>query len=279
MTTDTWLQIQQATAFIQSHSTLKPKAAIILGTGLGGLVDDMDIRLSMRYCDIPYFPTATVESHEGRLLMGYVSKIPVVIMQGRFHYYEGYPMQAVTFPVRVMRMLGATALFSSNAAGGLDPAHELSDLMLIEDHINLFPENPLTGPNLDKLGVRFPDMSQPYSRNLQKLALSVAQRLDLHLHKGVYVGLPGPNLETPAEYRYLRIIGADAVGMSTVPEVIVARHMRMEVFAVSVITDLCTPEKLRPMTIEEVIEAAQKAEPKLLALFREMLPLWSLGQG
>lgn len=274
--TDLWIKLQQATTFIQQTTAVKPRAGIILGTGLGDLVDDIDVRTAMRYKDIPHFPTSTVESHTGKLLLGYLDGVPVVVMQGRFHYYEGYTMQAVTFPVRVMKMLGAEALFISNAAGGLSNDQELSDLMLIEDHINLFPENPLSGPNLDKLGVRFPDMSQPYSPELRKLAFNVAKQEGLTLKRGVYAGLTGPNLETPAEYRYLSIIGADAVGMSTVPEVIVARHMRMPVLAVSVITDLCTPEKLRPMTIEEVISVAEAAEPKLLQLFRRMLPLWAV---
>lgn len=275
---DLWTQLRQATAFIERNTAVRPRAGIILGTGLGNLVDEIDVRSAMRYKDIPYFPTSTVESHSGKLLLGYLDGVPVVVMQGRFHYYEGYTMQAVTFPVRVMKMLGIEALFISNAAGGLSPEHELSDLMLIEDHIDLFPENPLRGENLDELGVRFPDMSEPYSLSLRKLAFAIAQQENLTLKCGTYAGLTGPNLETPAEYRYLRIIGADAVGMSTVPEVIVARHMRLPVLAISVITDLCTPEKLRPMTLEEVIAAAEKAEPRLLQLFRKMLPVWAIEQ-
>ncbi len=274
-TDDTWLQLQQATSFIQRNTSIQPKAGIILGTGLGALVEDIDMRTAMQYADIPYFPTSTVVSHQGKLLLGYLDEVPVVVMQGRFHYYEGYDMDAVTFPVRVMKMLGIEALFISNAAGGLSPEQNLSDLVMITDHINLFPDNPLRGPNLDKLGVRFPDMSDPYSLELQKIARSVADKEDIRLLEGVYAGVPGPNLETPAEYKYLRIIGGDMVGMSTIPEVIIARHMRLPVLAISVITDLCTPKKLRPMTIEEVIAAAEAAEPALLTLFRTALPAWA----
>jgi len=237
-------QLREATAYIRQHiSGFQPEFGIILGTGLGALVKDVTIEHTLPYAEIPHFPVSTVESHSGNLLAGSLAGRRVLVMQGRFHYYEGYSMQQVVFPVRVMKMLGIKKLFVSNAGGGLDPDMNYSDLMLIEDHINLQPTNPLVGKNLDELGPRFPDMYEPYDLNMLSQAEAAARELGFadKVRRGVYASLPGPMLETPAEYRYLRTIGADGVGMSTVPEVIAARHMGLPVLAVSVITDLCAP--------------------------------------
>ncbi len=267
-------QIQKAHRYIVSKLDFKPQFGIILGTGLGGLINEIEIEETISYDDIPNFPISTVESHHGKLILGHLAGKRVVALQGRFHYYEGYTMQQVTFPVRVMKMLGIERLFVSNAAGGLNPDYQISELMLIHDHINLLPANPLTGKNLDEFGVRFPDMLAPYDQGMIEKALQIAQKHQMPIHQGVYVSVPGPNLETPAEYRYLRIIGADAVGMSTVPEVIVARQMNVPTFAVSVITDLCYPEALKPVSIEEVIAAAHEAEPNLTLLMKELVGLF-----
>ncbi|MBX2842022.1 MAG: purine-nucleoside phosphorylase [Flammeovirgaceae bacterium] len=264
-------QIHEASNFLKSKCDLVPEVGIILGTGLGTLVNDINIQEIIPYEKIPHFPVSTVETHSGKLIFGRLSGKPVVVMQGRFHYYEGYNLKEVTFPVRVMKLLGIKYLFVSNAAGGLDPEHSKSDLMVINDHINLQYENPLTGPNLDDFGVRFPDMSEPYDLSLISLAQQISREQGLNLKEGVYASVPGPNLETKAEYKYLRIIGADAVGMSTVPEVIVARQMEIPVFAVSVITDLCSPGKVKKVTIQEVIAAAARAEPHLTKLIKELL--------
>jgi purine-nucleoside phosphorylase len=264
-------QIQEAARYVRSQLDFHPRFGIILGTGLGALAKEVDVQVAIPYDSIPHFPVSTVESHTGRLLLGTLAGQKVVVMQGRFHYYEGYTMQQVTFPVRVMKVLGIERLIVSNAAGGLNPAQEISDLMIIEDHINLQPENPLTGRNLDTLGDRFPDMYEPYDQGMIRLGQDIAAEHGIRVHTGVYASVPGPNLETRAEYRYLRTIGADAVGMSTVPEVIVARQMHLPCFAVSVITDLCTPEKLKPVSIADVLAAAAKAEPWLSLLTKEML--------
>lgn len=266
----TLAQIQEAADFIRPRLRQQPAVGIILGTGLGALAREVADPISIPYEQIPHFPASTVESHKGRLILGTLGDKPVIVMQGRFHVYEGYHMKQVTFPVRVMKLLGIQSLFISNAAGGLNSTFGMSDLMVIEDHINLHPDHPLWGPNIDELGPRFPDMSEPYSRTLLALADQIARQEGLLLRKGVYVSLPGPNLETPAEYRYLRLIGADAVGMSTVPEVIVARHMGLPVFALSVITDLCYGQ-IKPVTLEEVVAAAAKAEPHMTHLIREMI--------
>ncbi|GAA5020837.1 purine nucleoside phosphorylase [Marivirga lumbricoides] len=264
-------QIKEATIYIQSVVDYKPEVGIILGTGLGALVEDIEIHQKISYKDIPNFPVSTVETHSGFLIFGELSGKKVVAMQGRFHYYEGYSMQQVTMPVRVMKLLGIQYLFISNAAGGLNPSLKLSDVMVINDHINLFPENPLRGANLDEFGSRFPDMYEPYDRKLIEKAMEVAKDAGINLQEGVYAGVPGPNLETPAEYKYLETIGADAVGMSTIPENIVARHMQLPVFAISVITDLCTPEQLKPVSIPEIIGAAMKAQPKMMRIFKGLL--------
>lgn len=264
-------QIQDAVSFIQAKTDFSASTGIILGTGLGQLAKQIKVQCAIPYSQIPHMPTATVESHSGQLLFGTLGDKPVIAMQGRFHYYEGYSLQQVTFPVRVLKLLGVEQLFISNAAGGLNPDFALADLMLITDHINLLPENPLRGSNLDNLGPRFPDMYESYSLELREKAKTIAAAEGISINEGVYVSVPGPNLETPAEYNYLRTIGADAVGMSTVPEVIVARHMNMPVCAISVITDLCYPEALEPVTIEKVLAAAAKAEPKLTQLLTKLV--------
>jgi purine-nucleoside phosphorylase len=232
----------------------------------------MKIETSIDYASIPHFHVSTVESHSGRLLFGTLGGRSVVVMQGRFHRYEGYTLQQVTYPVRVLHALGARTLVVSNACGGLHPLYRRSDLMLIDDHINLIGDNPLIGPNESSLGPRFPDMSEPYSRRLQQIAQQTALELGIQLHRGVYVAVAGPNLETRAEYRFLRTIGADVVGMSTVPENIVARHMGMDVLGLSIITDECHPDCLQPVQIEDVLAAAAIAEPRLTALVQAVLP-------
>ncbi len=249
----------------------KPDVGIILGTALGRLVDEIDIEHTLSYADIPNFPVSTVEAHDGKLIFGRLGNKKVMVMQGRFHFYEGYTMQQITLPVRIMKMLGVETLFISNVSGGMNSTYHKGDLVIIEDHINLQTANPLTGPNLDELGPRFPDMSQPYDRKMIHTAWQIAKEEGYRIHKGVYVAVIGPNLETPAEYRYLRTIGADMVGMSTVPEVIVANHMGMKVFATSIITDLCDPDELEPVSVEEIIRIANEAEPKLTRLFYRMV--------
>jgi purine-nucleoside phosphorylase len=263
--------LQAALEAIRARTELEPRIGIILGTGLGGLAKEISVEVSIPYGEIPHFPLSTVESHEGRLLLGTLGETPVVAMQGRFHLYEGYSMKEVTFPVRVMKLLGAEVLVVSNASGGMNPLWSPGELVLIEDHINLLGDNPLVGPNLDQLGPRFPDMSAPYDRELQGLAQDVATALGITLHQGVYVAVPGPNLETRAEYRMLRTIGADIVGMSTVPEVIVARHMDMRVLGVSIITDACNPDYLEPVDVATIIRTAMAAEPDLTSLIREVV--------
>lgn len=264
-------KIQEAVDYLKSQGISQPKFGIILGTGLGGLIEHINIHKIINYGDIPHFPVSTVESHQGKLIFGEISGKTILAMQGRFHYYEGYTMQQVTFPVRVMKLLGIERLLVSNAAGGLNPDYQISDIMLINDHINLLPENPLTGKNLDSLGVRFPDMLEAYDPEMLGKAQEIAKAHNFRAHSGVYASVSGPNLETPAEYRYLRIIGGDAVGMSTIPEVIVARHMGLPVFALSVITDLCYEGAIKHVTVEEVIAAAQKAEPNMIKLFEELI--------
>lgn len=249
----------------------KPDVGIILGTALGRLVHEIDIEHTLSYADIPNFPVSTVEAHDGKLIFGRLGNKKVMVMQGRFHFYEGYTMQQITLPVRIMKMLGVETLFISNVSGGMNSTYHKGDLVIIEDHINLQTANPLTGPNLDELGPRFPDMSQPYDRKMIHTAWQIAKEEGYRIHKGVYVAVIGPNLETPAEYRYLRTIGADMVGMSTVPEVIVANHMGMKVFATSIITDLCDPDELEPVSVEEIIRIANEAEPKLTRLFYRMV--------
>ncbi len=264
-------QFLESVRYIQSKTSIQPQIGIILGTGLGNLVEEIEVDCALDYKDIPHFPLSTVETHSGKLIFGTFAGKPIVAMQGRFHYYEGYSMKQVTYPVRVMKLLGIEKLLISNIAGGINPNYELADLMVIEDHINLQPENPLVGKNMDELGPRWPDMFTPYDRSMIDTALKFGKEQGYRIHEGVYASVAGPNLETRAEYRYLSRIGADAVGMSTVPEVIVARHMNLPVFAVSVISDLCYEPKLKPADINELLEAANNAQPKLTALFSALV--------
>jgi purine-nucleoside phosphorylase len=259
-------RIAEAVAAVRERSGVSPSVGVILGTGLGGLAERIQVETEIPYEEIPHFPLSTVESHGGRLLLGTLGGKPVVAMQGRFHRYEGYTLQQVTFPVRVMRALGAETLVVSNACGGMNPFWAPGDLVLISDHINLLGDNPLTGPNDDALGPRFPDMSEPYSQALQEIAVQVATERRIPLRRGVYVAVAGPNLETRAEYRMLRTLGADVVGMSTVPEVIVAVHGGMRVVGISIITDACMPDALEPVDIARIIATANRAEPKLTDL-------------
>jgi purine-nucleoside phosphorylase len=261
----------EALQFIQSKTDLRPNYMLILGTGLGQLAEEMDIKTTIPYDEIPHFPVSTVESHHGKLLFGILGGKEVVAMQGRFHYYEGYTMQQIAFPVRVLKANGADTLFVSNACGGMNPNHSPGDIMLIRDHINMLGDNPLMGPNDDELGPRFPDMSEPYSERLMDIAINVALENNLLMHQGVYVALSGPMLETKSEYRFLRLLGADVVGMSTVPEVIAAVHMGMEVLGISAITDECFPDSLKPVNIEEILEAAAIAEPKMTRVIIHVL--------
>jgi purine-nucleoside phosphorylase len=260
--------IDDAVRYLRTRTAMQPSVGLILGTGLGGLVREIGAEVVVEYEDIPHFPISTVESHHGRLIFGMLAGKRVVVMQGRFHFYEGYTLQQVTFPVRVMKALGVSTLLISNAAGGMNPNFSRGDLMVITDHINLLGANPLIGPNDDHLGPRFPDMSEPYDRGLRTIADDVALNLKVRLQRGVFVAVPGPNLETRAEYRFLRLIGADAVGMSTVPENIVAIHSGMKVFGMSIITDECFPDALQPAKVEDIIGVAMSAEPTLTAIMK-----------
>ncbi len=260
--------IEEAITFLRTKTAMRPGLGIILGTGLGGLVKEIQIETVVDYGDIPHFPISTVESHHGKLIFGRLAGKEVVAMQGRFHFYEGYSMQQVTVPVRVMKFLGVHTLLVSNAAGGMNPQFTRGAIMIITDHINLLGDNPLIGPNDETLGPRFPDMSEPYSKKLIALAEQVALNMKIRTERGVFVAVPGPNLETRAEYRFLRLIGADAVGMSTVPENIVANHRGMQVLGFSIITDECFPDALQPAKVEDIIAVANGSEPKLTALMK-----------
>jgi len=265
-------QIKEATEFIQKRITTKPEVGIILGTGLGDrMVEEIDEQVVINYNAIPHFPITTVATHKGQLIFGKVHGKYVMAMRGRLHYYEGYSMHQIALPIRVMHMLGIQYLLVSNAAGNVNLNWRKGELMLLEDHINLQPGSPLAGPNLDELGTRFPDMSEPYSPDLRKRLHAIASARGILLHEGVYVAVAGPQFETRAEYRYLRAMGADAVGMSTVPEVIVARHMGMEVAAISAITDECDPDKLVPLSLEDILAAAARAEKDLTLLFNDLI--------
>ena len=265
--------IKQTADHLKEKTNFEPQIGIILGTGLGGLVNEINIAHAISYEDIPNFPVSTVEGHKGQLIFGDLGGKRVVAMQGRFHFYEGYSMNELVFPVRVMKFLGIEKLMVSNASGGVNPDFEIGDIMLISDHINLFPTNPLMGPNMNELGPRFPDMSQAYSKEILKTAEEVAKELDIYVVKGIYAGLSGPTLETPAEYQYVRNVGADAVGMSTVPEVIAARHMGIPCFGVSVITDLGVPGKIVEVTHEDVQKVAAKAELILTKMVKRLFEL------
>ncbi len=265
------LKIEESILEIKKQTSIQPEIGIILGTGLGGLAKEIKIEASIPYENMPHFPISTVESHNGKLLIGELSGKKVIAMQGRFHYYEGYTMQQIVYPVRVMKMLGVNTLLVSNACGSVNPYLPKCSLMLIDDHINLFGDNPLIGKNEDWLGVRFPDMSEPYSKRLMGLAEQVALDNKIKLYKGVYAAMTGPNLETRAEYRMVRTMGADAIGMSTIPECIAARHAGMEVLGISIITDECYPDSLVAVSLNEIINAANIAEPQMTIIFKELL--------
>lgn len=264
-------QYKEAADYIKSQTRLTPKIAIILGTGLGNIANSLDVECDIPYEEIPHFPISTVKGHLGKLSVGLIDNVEVLIMQGRFHYYEGYDMNRVGFPIRVMKLLGIESLLVSNASGGLNKDFIIGDLMVINDHINLFPTNPLIGPNVDEIGPRFPDMSDAYHQEFIDHAFSIAKKYDIKLHQGVYAGLTGPTFETPAEYKYLHIIGADAVGMSTVPEVITARHAGIKCFGISVITDLGVEGKIQQVSHQEVIDNAKTNENNLVMLVRELV--------
>jgi len=263
-------KINETTVFLKAKGIINPDAGIILGTGLGGLTSKIENRIEIDYKDIPNFPVSTVEGHEGKLIYGDFGRKKIVAMKGRFHFYEGYGPENMALPVRVLKYLGIKSLFLSNAAGGVNPSFQIGDIMVITDHINLLP-NPLIGPNDDRIGPRFPDMGEAYSRNLIEKALLIAQDHNIHLHKGVYLGTSGPTFETPAEYRYFRIIGADAVGMSTTQEVIIARQMNLPCFAVSIITDLGVEGKIEYTTHESVINEASKTEERMTTIMTDLI--------
>jgi len=264
-------KINQAADAVRKKAPQKPQIAIILGTGLGGLAEEIEERKSIPYSEIPHFLSPTVAAHAGRLVLGKISGKDVVAMEGRLHYYEGFSMEEVTFPTRVMRALGAGVLIVSTATGGMNPQYDRGDIVIIEDHINLMGVNPLIGPNDERLGPRYPDMCEPYDKSLIELADKRALEQGVKAHKGVYVAVAGPNLETRAEYRFLREIGADVVGMSTVPEVLVAVHGGLRTLGLAVVTDLCLPDALQPANIEEIIAVAEQAEPKLTSLVKEVI--------
>lgn len=264
-------RIQEATAFVRAKWPVTPKVGIVLGTGLGGFAAEIADRVEIRYEDIPHFPHSTAPGHKGQLVCGTLAGKPVMAMEGRFHFYEGYTLQQVTFPVRVMKALGCDTLIVTNACGGMNPQYSRGDIMLIEDHINLLGDNPLIGPNDDRLGVRFPDMCHAYDRELLKLAKAVALEQRIPVQQGVFVAVSGPCLETRAEYRFLRLIGADVVGMSTVPEVIVGVHAGLRNLGLSVVTDVCLPDALEPVSLAEIVATAHEAEPKLRSLVRGLV--------
>ena len=264
-------KVNQTLGVIRKITKENFPVGIILGTGLGGLVKEIKISHEINYSDLPHFPLSTVESHEGKLIFGTINGKNVVAMQGRFHYYEGYTMQQITYPVRVMKFLGVETLLVSNACGGMNPHYRRGDIMIMTDHINLLGDNPLIGKNEDELGPRFPDMSEAYNIELISLAEAIAIENKIKVQKGVYVAVPGPNLETKAEYRFLRATGADVVGMSTIPENIVANHMGMKVLGISIVTDECFPDSLKPVNVEEIIAAAMKAEPKMTLIMKEVI--------
>jgi len=263
--------IHQAADYIKTKSAESFEIAMILGTGLGSLAKDIDVIQEIQYEEIPYFPVSTVEGHSGKLILGQMSGVAIIVLQGRFHYYEGYTLQETTFPIRVLKAIGVKTLLLSNASGGLNPLHKIGDIMLIDDHIHLFPDNPLRGKNITELGSRFPDMSEPYCFDLLQLAENLCLKHNIQVHRGVYLGTQGPNYETKAEYKFFRRIGADAVGMSTTSETIVAVHSGMKVFAVSVIADLGVEGQIVEISHEEVQAVAAIVEPKLSLLFKEMI--------
>ena len=264
-------KINEASAFIKSKITFEPEYCIVLGSGLAELVSKVEVKCEIQYKDIPHFPLSTVVGHPGKLTLGILSGKKVAVMQGRFHFYEGYTMSEVAFPVRVIKFCGAKTLIVTNAAGGLNPIIKVGELMIINDHINLQPDNPLLGKNFDELGPRFPDQHAVYNKQMIAQARAIAKANNIICHEGVYVGVPGPTFETPAEYRYFRLCGGDAIGMSTVPEVVAANHMGMKIFGISVITDEGNPEVAVKISHEEVVRAAKEAEPRMSLIIRELL--------
>ena len=264
-------RLTEATAFIRSQTSFKPEVAIVLGSGLGHVINELEVEAKIKYENIPHFPVSTVMGHPGNLVLGEWEGKKVIAMQGRFHYYEGYSLEQVTFPIRVMKLLGADTILITNASGGLNPAFRVGDLMVVTDHINLFGLNPLRGPNEDELGPRFPDQHAVYDKRLIILAQEIATRKNIKCHKGVYVGVTGPTFETPAEYRYMHLIGGDAVGMSTVAEVIVANHMGMRIFCISAISDEGNPPVPLFVSHAEVVRAAAEAEPRMAAILKELV--------
>jgi len=269
--TDAWESVEKATSYLRGHTDLVPEFGVVLGTGLGALSEQIESKTVIPYEEIPGFPKPTVEFHQGDLEFGRIEGRPIVAMEGRFHYYEGRSMQEIALPIRVIKSLGARFLLVSSATGGMNPMHRAGDLVIVDDHINLMGSNPLIGPNDERIGPRFPDMSEPYDAALADLAERIALEEGIRAHRGVYVAVPGPNLETRAEYRFLRAIGADVVGMSTVPEVIAAVHAGLRVLGIAVITDRCLPDALAAVDIEEIIRVANEAEPKLSRLFRRVI--------
>ncbi len=266
-----WDLVQETVSYIKDKTNFTPEFGVILGSGLGNFTDDIQIEFSLPYAEIPNFPVSTVEGHKGALVFGTIGTKKVVAMQGRFHYYEGYSMQEVTFPVRVMKYLGVEKLIVSNASGGVNSNYKVGDIILISDHINLVPEHPLRGKNDERFGPRFVNMSEPYSKKMIALAKELAQKNNIKVQDGIYLGLQGPTFETLAEYKMVKILGADCVGMSTVPEVIVARHMDLETFGISVITDMGDEDSIETISHDEVLQAAKNAEPKVRKLIRELI--------
>ena len=266
-----WEQVQETVSYIKAKTNFNPEYGVILGSGLGSFTDDIQIEFTLPYGEIPNFPVSTVQGHKGALVFGTIGTKKVVAMQGRFHYYEGYSMKEVTFPVRVMKFLGVEKLIVSNASGGVNPNYNVGDVVLIKDHVNMMPEHPLRGKNDERFGPRFVNMSEPYSRKMMDKAKELAQKLNIEIKDGVYLGLQGPTFETLAEYKMVKNIGADCVGMSTVPEVIVARHMEMETFGLSVITDMGDEDSIETISHDEVLEAAKSAEPKVRMLIKELI--------
>ena len=266
-----WKTVQTTAEFIKSKTNFSPEYAVILGSGLGSFVEDISIEFTLPYSEIPNFPVSTVEGHTGALVFGIVGNKKVVAMQGRFHYYEGYSMQEVTFPIRVFKMLGISKLIVSNASGGVNPNYKVGSIVLINDHINMQPEHPLRGENDKRFGPRFVNMSEPYSQKMIAKVQEIAEKVNIKVHTGVYLGLQGPTFETPAEYRMVKILGADCVGMSTVPEVIVARHMDIETFGISVVTDMGVEGQMENISHAEVLQAAKKAEPQVRYLIKTLI--------
>jgi purine-nucleoside phosphorylase len=264
-------KINNTASYIRQQTNFKPDFGIVLGSGLGGLVKEISVQHALDYASIPNFPVSTVKGHSGKLIFGTLGGKNVIALQGRFHFYEGYSMQEVTFPIRVMIALGVKRLILSNASGGMNPAYNIGDVVIINDHVNLMPSNPLIGKNYDELGPRFPDMSEPYDPKMIDIAKKIADKKNIRTHTGVYAAVPGPCFETPAEYRYIRTIGADIVGMSTVPEVIVGRHQNIPCFAISIVTDLGGFDEAQKVSHEEVLEVATAAESKLTMIIKEMI--------